>query len=981
MRQRPYILFTLCTLLFSFALSGCKDDLLLLWDNEEDIKAGEEVMFTTYVPGKPVVMTRATAAETAFQGKMDSFQVARSLYSFTVEMYQEGESAMLGSATYCPDTTLSISSQGDTTVVYNDDGTLKATTTPLYWPGNTKRYGFKATAGTDRVADDQSTKEALLANDRLLGYAFEPLWDEEGDTAVDRLDTINVRTSKEWYLANKTTKGMAPGSEDVATWYKKIPLYLRHQCALVTIRLKAGLGVDSTDLSYDKAVKNIHTEIFSYGGGVPTAIRALATKDTVDYSPTQRGVQTTSYTAVVEPYNYLTNADNDTIAKINLSGQRFTFYASNDYAYNSDQTGAGAMAGYNLQAGQHLVITATLGRGSRKILITAYVEDWTETVTTSIVDDYGQAGDPIQINTRQELYDFLTSERNKQGNVAIIVPNSLNLDTDTTSWDTPLPLNCTLNMAGATFDTRHQVFSTISQSGNLVNGTIRIDSASVKVAVADSLYGTIERVNVTAVDGKSQLSYATRAGLVDVNSGSILGCESELPVKAPAGSAGYVGGIAARSVYATIGSGATMPIIDGCRVNASVGGDNESSTRGGGIVGEAVGRVTNNTFEYGITIGQNADNYKSIIFAKADGSETLRAYGNSWPTRGAKATSNLAGPNNYPGATYDHVIESQAELALLFDPQYNKDTLHYRLSKSFTVTKAAGWTFGRKVAVDNDSSGDNVKFKLEGNNMTITTDAMLFPNIKNDISNLTVCLSDSLKAVSPDGQDAIAPLGYAVMNGATLSNIKVKGGPYPIQAATVGGIVVWAYEGAKIVDCQCKAKIQTWVSRHFNQTDKKYAGGIVGCAAEATISRCTFHSMDNTLYRNTADTCLVTTVGTDNMSVIYYGGILGGTVAKELSAGTEQYPKVLITDCVSWFSTSDSSTKGAIVGYAKYEVGDGSYSGMDEGCQGNWWSTSSDGIGTWYGNVSGTPSQQIDKILGKRNAVAPTQNNNYENEE
>ena len=989
----------------AMALIGCSDEVSSSFAEEgDDIKAGEPVMFATYMPG--VVKTRATAEE-AFNARMTTFVPVTADYEFNVEMFEQNVTEALGNADYLP--TKAVSGEGDTqTVTYATDGTLVLKTgegakVPLYWPGNAKRYGFKATAGTTTLETEQTTEEKLLQQDRLLGYGFEPLWDATNNRAVDNEDALNFRTPKEWKTANQQAWGLTEASE-----YKKIPLYLKHQRSLITIILKAGEGVNREDLVYEKALDNIETDIFSYG--VPPAenktIHPLPGETTVDYTSSDYGevatnVATTQYSAVVEPHNYLAGATSDVIAEIRLSGQRFTFYAQHDFLYGSslDATASNHaeaethMNGYNLTAGKHLIITATLGRGSRKILITAHVEDWTEAVTTSIVDDYGQAGDPIQINNRKELRMFLESDRNKPGNVAIIVPNSMNLEQEEgvdNAW-TPQPLNCTLNMAGATFRTNHPVFSTVGASGNLVNGTISVGDATVTAAVAETNLGTLKRVNVEPEDvsGNNSTGKATRAGLVVTNSGTISECSSTLPVKGDVATGTvYVGGIAARSVYSEA-NGNTMPVIDGCSVDARV--DGGIGNYGGGIVGEAVGRVTNNNFIYGITLSQNLqyDRFENIVQAKADETHTLRAYDNAWPTK-AENDNVLGGhgenENKTPVASrYDAVIDCQEELALLLTDTYNKAEYIYRLSNDFTVTKQTvgsgeGWPVVQGNDILNNSGGSNVYFKLDGNNKTITTDAMLFNNIQNDIYDLTIRLGANLIATksdgtAPDGQDVMAPLAYSVY-GATLSNIQVKGGDYRIQAATVGGIVVWAYHGAVIENCQCKASLQVWLEEGVGVDSKIYSGGIVACAANATITRCVFHNTEGSLFRNIAGSKDQT--GTFNgVSVaeetpspgVFYGGILGGTAPK--GTGTPENPSVLITDCTSWFSTSGTAQKGAIVGYGEYAEGSNLANGIADGCQGNWWNTTSDGIGTYL------DGKTIEQLIGKRNAVMPMQDANY----
>ncbi len=858
-----------CLLLMALLLAGCTEEVTNLITSGDEIEAGEPVMFTTYMPGGT---TRATTEEEAFNTKMNTYQVVAKDYEFTVEMYEkttsDPDSTLLGSATYLPTKKYTVVEEVITDSTYATDGTLvsKEGSNPLYWPGNAKEYGFKATAGTTDLATDQSTAALLLKQDRLLGYGFVPLWDTTNNKQVDDEDKVNYHTSKKWY-ANNRSVGLVPEGQEASDYYKKIPLYLKHQRSMITIILKAGEGVDRSALEYEKALTNIHTYIYSYSGEEKKTLTPFAQQTTVDYVESDHGgaaenVETTKYTAVVEPHNYLAGATSDVIAEIQLSGQRFTFYASNDDKYNEyiheDPDATTHMANYNLPAGKNLIITAILGRASRKILITAYVVDWTEAITTSIVDDYGQAGEPIQITDRDSLYNFLKDEtKNKQGNVAIIVPGKIDLEKDKNgnalAWNyTDLKLNCTLNMAGAKFYTDHQIFSSIGTSGNLVNGTIAVGNATVESAVADDNLGTIERVDIVTTDAsdKSSTATATKAGLVETNKGTITSCTSVLPV---IGTEGFVGGIAASSVYSAE-NGATMPIIDRCTVNAKVTGDED--TFGGGIVGQAVGRVTNNTYEYGITIQQNATNFKNIIQRKAgtDDSKELRAYGNSWPTTALNEISTVAtyghlsptiaatNPNGTAEANrYTAVIDSQSDLNFLQHSElYNTTSSKIRISDDFTVTN---WTLGTKDDVLTTSNPGNVLYELDGNDMTITTDGMLFTNIQNDMYDLTVKLSKNLIAEHVlEGTEAIAALAYSVTGSNTISNIKVKAGDYRIQAATVGGIVVWAYNGATIENCQCKANIQVWISG-LSEEARTYAGGIAACAARATLTQCIFHDI------------------------------------------------------------------------------------------------------------------------------------------
>jgi hypothetical protein len=1016
MRKYVYIIGVLAVML---STAGCKEDIVTsLFTDDSEVKAGDPVMFTTYVPGKPV--TRAMTQE-QFTARMDSFLAVAADYEFTVEMYEEGNGTALGSGTYLP--TPASNSTG-----YAADGTLtaKAGEASLYWPSTKKAYGFKAWAHNTPLEDDQTDAAKLFRQDYVMGYGFLPIWNGDATPPAPKYDEdgLNFLTPKQWKDENETL-GM---NTDEA--YKKIPLYMKHQRAKITVILKAGEGVDRSDLAFATAATNIKMEINSHKtvgeSKVTTKIHPFAEEEIINYGTEAEhdDVSSTKYTAIVEPWDYLQGAASDVIADIHLSKQHFTFYAGNDSEYTNysvspapseDAEGYTAyknakdhMNNYNLTAGKHLTITATLSRDTRKIVITAYIEDWDETVTSSVVDDYGQTVTPTPITTRADLIAFLNNpEQNKPGNVAIIVPNSINLektdDGNDDSWGNYIKdLNCTLNMAGATFYTNHRLFSNINSTGSLINGTVCVGNAQVESALSPTNYGTIDRIDVlpktatTAVNNHSS-GKATRAGLVVDNYGTITSCKSELPVQGTADFDGFVGGIAARSVYAS-GASPKMPVIDGCTVNARVDGTLGASTspksKGGGIVGEAVGRVTNNTFEYGVTLLQ----YKTIlaqniVYQKADQKNadnqaySIRAYNNAWPTKAENPLDGGNVPNTNAASTkYDAVIDCQDELAYILETtSYNQLDKTYRISNDFTLS---GWNKGKVNTVFNNTGG-GVLFKLDGNNKTITTDGMLFSNIMNDIWDLTIALSKNLIVTSTDGNDAIAALGFSVSGfknettneletTPTLSNIQVKGGNYRMQAATVGGIVVWAFNGATIENCKCKAILQVWMDGELTQGVRKYSGGIVACAVDATITRCQFYTKDiNTLFRNKAATHDGEVDKEKTASAgFYYGGILGGTTTWENVATAT--PSVKITDCYSWYGTDlnsqdshNNNYQGAIVGYSQYTPTTGSttdfVSGLAEGCEGNWWSNTSDGIGT---HVTG---KTVEQILGKPNSVIPSE--------
>ena len=658
------------------------------FSDDGEIRPGDPVMFTTYVQGK--ALTRTYADETAFNTDMATYHDASSSYAFTYEIYKSGEDPAIAS--------------GST----------------VYWPDNVNAYGFKATAGSATLGTNQTTANDLLAQDKLIGYGFEPIWNSG---SPDNIDGLNYRTCADWKAANVSRS--VPEADQ-----KKIPLYLKHQRSKITIILKASEGVARTDLASETAGTNIDATIYSYPG--PTAVKPNASSTTVDYTDAT-GVETTQYTAIVEPYDYQTETTTgdggQVIAEIKLSGQRFTFKPSNETADDKSN--------YNLTAGKHLVITATLARGNaQKVLLTAQVVPWTEVSIDATVGDDGQIGTTTDINDLAALKAFLSdNDINKQGNIANITAN-INLE-DGGDW-TSQPLNCTMKLNNHTISTTHPVFTTIGALGKVEGGTISVsgDATEVTAAVATTNLGTIKEVTVS----RSSTGKASQGGLVVTNSGTISNCISYLPVH---GTSGVMGGIAKESVYSTIGS---MPVIENCTVDARVDG-----TSGGGIVGSAVGRISGNTFAYGITLNQNANNFKNIVQAKAD-SHQLRAYDNKWPTKADNSIGDHSSNNsNTTTATkYDATIDSQAELAAILSNtnNYNTSGRKYRLSDNFVVTQTGmggnGWT--------NDYSTIDAAFFLDGNNKNITTDPsnlLLFRNLNTTANTTNLKVNGLVVPITP----------------------------------------------------------------------------------------------------------------------------------------------------------------------------------------------------------------------------------------
>lgn len=1046
MKRIYYILFTL------LGLVSCTDNTSFLDDSNIEFESGEKVVFTTNVPNVASVTTRAYTPNDEL---LKAYSTINEDYKLSIKMVEEG-STLLGTCTYKPVV--------DGTS-YDADGRLYAVPaedeSEFLWHSNVKKYGFEATAGTETLEVDQSTQEKWLAQDRLHGYAFAPLLDsEKADAPVDNINAMNFHTNKEWGALNKAWREADNAYNEMhsAEDYKQIPLFLQHQRSWITLILKAGNGVSREALKFENAQKNIQVSFFNYanGEGEPTVLdKPLLKKTTVDYTvkdkngEAQTGVETTAFNVIVDPHNYTgDNAGKDKIAAISVAGLKFSFFAANDENYTtSDAAGEEqkrAMAAYNLEPGKHLTITATLST-DRIVFITAWIEDWTEVATSTICDDYGQNGDPILINSRQDLIDFLKSESdNKSGNVAIVVANSLDLDKNIQNeyykeGDTDIPngkkpgdiksttttddswsnyagktLKATLNMAGAKFTTSSQILGSIESSGSIINGTVVMNNASpVESAIAGTNSGTVERINVIPYGGAK----ASKAGLVVTNHGTIYQCSSTLPVY---GTANYLGGIAAESVTAST-PGATMPVIDACTVNAPVKGTNDV-TAAGGIVGLADGRVTNNVNEYGITLLQDASKFKNIIGAQTD--KTLRASHNSWPTLAENSfgTGDGANANANTEAKYDNVLDCQEELKALLSNTYNVSTKKYRIAADFTVNsdfwkRTDGSFIGQQhddIATHDELSNGNLYCELDGNNKTITLDgtatvqvptaeeggkatateekttsAMLFSNITGKVHDLTIYLAKPLIATpsvnnSTDkvlsSTDAIAPLAYSVRGAdAIVSNIKIKMADAAyVQAAMPAGLVCWANQGATIDNCQVKGKILSWLPDVYHGTGatdeiqsdaRRYAGGIVAAAAKATIKNCIFHSATNTLKEAKTKA---------SGAQEYYGGILGGTVVKDISGQYEE-PAVSIVDCISWFAPNKETelTKGAIVGRAQYTSKTDSHNHTGtvtsgEGiCQGNWWNT------TYNGVANRLDGETTESVIGKCNAATPTIDTNY----
>lgn len=981
--------------------SACSEKLDIATDDDCPINVGDEVQFSAHVPQ---VVTRS--AKSDYNDLINKFNHVQDDYVFDVEMWEkgDGDAVKIATATYNP-----TKSTVDAVTTYDEYGTLTEASDVMYWPSNVKKYGFHAVSSnsSENVETDQTDADKFFKQDRIEGYGYVPGWDDalnEGAGApIRNLDGYNYLTAKEWYAANKawgtpTDKDGNPITDNakIIEYWKKIPLFMRHKRSRITIRLKAGEGVEREQIAFNQYTEeHIATEIYSYdAGGVQTVITPLLSSYTCNYrtpdAPPEEDVLTACYDAIVNPHDYAdgTNMTEQKILSINLSGQKFSFYAANDQAYSSEPgaENTDVKARYNLTEGKHLILDVVLSTDTRKILITAYVCDWEDWPFSSICDDFGQASDPMPINNKEELIEFLTNpDKNKAGNVGVIMPLDFNLNSEG-GWDpSGYELKATLKLAGATITTNQRLFDKIGASGSLVNGNVVIEDktasdAPLKCAIANENYGTVERINVRV--GKTTRK-ATRAGMVTTNYGTIYACTSQMPVyNAGGGSEVLIGGIAAEMLHPMKDDGAgnltpdlsVMPTIDQCNVNARV--DGGTNVKGGGIAGKAEGKLSNNTYEYGITLLQDVDRFKNILYAK--GTQELNIYDNAWSTKVGNTVQNgTTLTNARPDAElYHQVLDSQAELyTLITNGTYNNNTNRFRIADNFTVNGNT-WDLGVQNQALNASG--NLLCELNCNNKTITltgaTNAkMLFSNIQSHVYDLTIMLDKPIEALPNSSADdevdrlpARAPLAYAVVGDrARISNITVTSSAEAyVKSTASGGLVVWAYDGATIEDCTSDVDVRIALPDGTGDQQTFFVGGLVCSAAKTSIQRCTYlrDNLDNTEEAHATST-----------SNIYYGGIVGGTNKK---AEAVHNPELNISDCVSWLTWDTSNNEhphsawGGIIGYSKYAsplTPDVLITSMDGNCQGNWWTAQ-------YGASPKGLASGVDEVkaIGKKNSVRPT---------
>lgn len=859
----------------------------------DDIEVGEEVMFTTSMAN--AVVTRS--AQSDYDEAMKNYKVVDKAYEFSITMRsKDGNYEKTGEYTIDDD---------------YDNGTLKGTTTQLYWPSTVVEYGFKAIAGSEELSETQSNVTDWLKQDRLEGFGYIKKWqgDEDTGSPIDKIDDFNYRTAKDWKDLNSKVKLVTDDTD-----YKKIPLFLKHMRARISVILKAGEGVSREALQVENAQKDLSATIYSYGKS-KVDVEPLISKDSIIYDGETKYTYTTRYDAIVEPYDYTTNPSSDLITKINLSGQNYSFYRANDETSDNGN--------YKLEAGKHLILTVTLGRGSRQNKMSAYIRDWTEEIKTIVSDDYGNAGDPIMIDSRDKLIAFLkNSEQNKAGNVATLEKN-INLDgydensTYQGSWDQykNCKLNCTLDLGNFALTSNSCFLDELGEAASLLNGTIQI-GGTVDAAIANKNSGSISNINITVKDNSG--ASAKVAGAVITNNGTISKCRSALKVVST--DANYVGGIAATSTS----NGTKAAVIDGCTVTSRVSSSNPEA-KVGGIVGRADGYVTNNTFEYGITLLQTS-NHKNIVGELKSSYKSVD--GNAWPT-----IATYSGMNNTYSNPYIGVIDNEEEL------KSASGTGRYRLADDITV---------------DSPTGKDVEYELDGNGKQITTKAMIFNAITSHVHDFTLMLGDNLTSIDTkgDGTDVMAPLALFLHGtDAKISNVKVKMADpdFKITSSNPAGLVVWVYGGATVSGCEAKVNIVSQAPTN-NTQGHKLAGGIVSAVSNGTVTQCVLHR-GSTLTGSTSQQA-------------YYGGIVGGIMNKQDSGDNVE---LTITDCSSFVKLDNDEHHGSILGYGIYN----GKNGTAKGCQGNWWPTDADcrGVGTY--------AESVEAAIGKRNAIAPTSDPNY----
>ena len=1030
---------------------GCQDAIEEPASGEAGDLTGQVVQFGGYLPGG--IATRAAEPYTDYSDYSRMSQA----YTLRVTMKQE-DGSTLATASYTPKTTDEESNKG---LLQPKEGE-----TPLYWPNSVTACGFTATAGSEALAADQSDEVKWLEQDRLKGYAAVPeAVTSEGEATTPSYvvpEAAQYKTHKEWYQANRTWRDAL--GLTTADKYKVVPLFMKHQRAWISVILKAGEGVKADDLDYEKTLTSLTAEIYSYApataaeGGEPTTTELKVSPwkraQEVDYEGTVGKKPSTRLEAIVQPFDYGTAAELP-ICVLNLSNLKYSFYAKND-SRAKDETQKWK-DDYNLTAGKHLVITVTL-TNDRKVLITSYLEDWTEVSEEIPSDDYGNQSPPIQIPSVEMLKDFLNSEKNNAAGQMGVITQSLDLSGET--WEGGHTLKATLNLAGNTLTLNDKpLLNVMESSATLTNGQIKV-KGTVQAAVCLENSGTVDRIRV---DEENPAACARQAGLVATNHGFITSCSSNLKVAGdydeknpPTAYDGtsmlYIGGIAGVSIPKEEGQ-TTVPTISHCTVTARVDLSPAIKTEvgkhigedivngkpftpltdwknghicGGGIVGAATGIVSDNKFEYGITLLTNsyvegpAVHFRNIVYKEAEFTERfLRAEGNEWPTNvpnsttpeeeetGKKITNARAA-----SLLYDGVINSQTELqALVWNgSSFNVAGKRFRVAESFTIysddaksENGIGWRLGEKSNILTNAHRGNVLFELDGNDMTITLDGtkeieyknskegnvltsdptapMLFINITGKIHDLTVHCAKSLYGIPVYNEqteeneltDICSPLGYALVGG-ELENVKVTAAKDVfIQAAVAAGMVCWAKRGATMTNCESSVGVRLRYGKDLPPNALRYGGGLVAQAGRATLTNCRYVSPEKLSGGNLVCINDNNTKNPTGDGKVYIGGIVGGTVVESAEAAGAEQPYLVMKDCSSWYEkglekvSNGTITKGSIIGRSNYapssdDVVQGVYD-----CGGNWWPVDKAGVGTW------TQGQGLteEKVIGRRNGVIP----------
>ena len=243
-------------------------------------------------------------------------------------------------------------------------------------------------------------------------------------------------------------------------------------------------------------------------------------------------------------------------------------------------------------------------------------------------------------------------------------------------------------------------------------------------------------------------------------------------------------------------------------------------------------------------------------------------------------------------------------------------------------------------------------YNLDGNNKQITTSAMIFNAITGVVHDLTIYVSKSITSTQDvdAATDAIAPLAFEVHgDNAAINNIKVKMADGAIiKSSNPAGVVVWAWGGATVSNCEAKVNLYANVATTINQ-GRKFAGGIVSTVSKATVTQCILHSGSKLS-------------GTE-AKVLYYGGIVGG-IEKNKDATYD--PELTVTDCICFVAVAKDEHHGGILGNS--QLGTSTMATSDK-CQGNWWPNDCNGVGTKVGSD--------ESAIGKRNSVTPTEKTNW----